>query len=68
MRFARLASAIVCLCVSLLAQTDRGTISGTVTDPSGAAVPDAKVTATNVAQTRYRQLYLRPVVTSPSPR
>src|SRR5215208_596977 len=30
------------------AQTDRGTITGTVTDPAGAVVADAKVTATNL--------------------
>src|SRR5258706_10205089 len=35
--------------VSLSAQTFRGTILGTVTDPSGAVVAGAKVTAKNVA-------------------
>jgi outer membrane receptor protein involved in Fe transport len=35
--------------VPLLAQTFRGTINGVVTDPSGAVVPGAKVTATDVA-------------------
>src|SRR6266853_2562473 len=34
--------------VSLSAQTFRGTILGTVTDPSGAVVSGAKVTAKNV--------------------
>ncbi|PYS26488.1 MAG: hypothetical protein DMG11_19755 [Acidobacteria bacterium] len=34
---------------ALSAQTDRATITGLVTDPSGATVPDAKVTATAVA-------------------
>src|SRR5947209_17184397 len=32
-----------------LAQSDRGTITGTVTDPSGAVVSDATVTATDLA-------------------
>src|SRR5689334_23059898 len=36
-------------CVSLFAQQDRGTISGTVMDATGAVVPSAKVTVTNIA-------------------
>ena len=35
--------------VTCLAQLDRGTISGIVTDPSGSAITGAKVTATNIA-------------------
>jgi len=35
--------------VSLWAQGDRGTITGTVTDPSGAVIAGASVTATNTA-------------------
>src|SRR5437660_6239403 len=31
------------------AQSDRGTVTGTVTDPSGAVVSDATVTATNAS-------------------
>src|SRR5213594_626218 len=45
----RMVLAIVVLAaVSLIAQTFRGTILGTVTDPSGAVVAGAKVTAKNV--------------------
>ncbi|MBL8169427.1 MAG: carboxypeptidase regulatory-like domain-containing protein [Acidobacteria bacterium] len=33
--------------LGVFAQTNRGGISGTVTDPSGAVIPDAKVTVTN---------------------
>lgn len=39
----------VVLAGSLWAQTDRGIITGTVTDATGAVVPGAKVTATNIA-------------------
>ena len=35
--------------VSLVAQTFRGSINGTITDPTGAVIPGAKVTATDVA-------------------
>jgi hypothetical protein len=35
--------------VALFAQRDLGTITGTITDPQGAAVPNAKVTITEVA-------------------
>ena len=35
--------------VPSLAQTFRGTINGTVTDTSGAVIPGAKVTATDVS-------------------
>jgi len=45
MRFAKFAIALAALCLCLLAQTDRGTISGNVTDPSGAGIPEAKVSA-----------------------
>ena len=42
---------IVLCCASVLcfAQTDRGSVSGTVTDPTGAVVTGAKVTITNTA-------------------
>jgi hypothetical protein len=41
--------------VSSLAQTFRGSINGTITDPSGAVIPGAKVTATEVATAAVRE-------------
>ncbi|SFS10499.1 TonB-dependent Receptor Plug Domain [Granulicella pectinivorans] len=38
----------VCCCVSAFGQTITGSVNGTVTDPSGAVVPNAKATATNI--------------------
>src|SRR6266567_7213456 len=38
-----------CTGVTCLAQTDRGSVSGAVTDPSGAGITGAKVTITNAA-------------------
>ncbi|HEY9431007.1 MAG TPA: carboxypeptidase-like regulatory domain-containing protein, partial [Blastocatellia bacterium] len=37
----------------VLGQSDRGTITGTVTDSSGAAVPGANVTVTSQATNAY---------------
>src|ERR1039458_2100003 len=47
-RWTRLMSLTILLTASLVAQSDRGTITGTVTDPSSAAVAGAKVEAKNV--------------------
>ena len=38
---------LLAVCSSLLAQDTRGNISGTVTDPQGAAIAGAAVTVTN---------------------
>ena len=57
-RHARLiVAAIAVLVISLLApalraQTDTGSVTGTVTDPSGAVVPDATITVTELATNR----------------
>jgi Carboxypeptidase regulatory-like domain len=50
-RWTRSLSLVICLIlftVTVFAQSDRGTISGTVTDPSSAAVAGAKVEAKNL--------------------
>src|SRR5215469_4242512 len=44
----RILAFVVLAAASLVAQTFRGTILGTVTDPSGAVVTGAKVTVKNV--------------------
>ena len=38
---------VLLLSLAALGQTNKGSINGTVTDPSGAAIPGAKVTVTN---------------------
>jgi hypothetical protein len=53
----RLVSAVVCIfvfAVTMLAQTDRGTITGTVQDPTQAVVPGASVVATNVSGVEFK--------------
>ena len=46
---------LVLLALSAVAQTSRGTVTGTVTDPTGAAVVDASVVITNTATGVKRQ-------------
>jgi len=48
MRTTRLVAAIFAAATLLLAQGDRGTITGTVTDPAGAVVPGAAVQVKNI--------------------
>jgi hypothetical protein len=47
MRFFRLDILALLFTVAAFAQTDRGTVTGTVTDSTGAVVPTAAITATN---------------------
>ncbi|MGH9843678.1 MAG: TonB-dependent receptor domain-containing protein, partial [Blastocatellia bacterium] len=42
------------LSLAAFAQTSRGTVSGTVTDPTGAVIPGASITLTNIATTISR--------------
>ena len=61
MRFHRMSSAALLVFTFALApaafgQSDRGTIVGTVTDPNGAAVADAKVTVTNLENGEAREV------------
>ena len=48
-RFILWCAAVAALCAPAMAQTVTGNISGTVTDQTGAVIPAAKVTATNIA-------------------
>ncbi len=57
------------ICVSVFAQRDLGTIVGTVTDPQGGAIPNAKITITEAATGQSYEVlssssgdYLRPAL------
>jgi hypothetical protein len=67
--------AVLCLASGTFGQTVQGVITGTITDPSGASVPNATVTITNagtgLSQTAttgtdgsYRFLWFLPAITS----
>src|SRR5215472_943297 len=48
MKQARIAVAVALFCGALQAQSDRGAITGTITDPAGAVIPSAPVQVRNV--------------------
>src|SRR6266545_1247486 len=45
---------LILFALSVGAQTQRGSLRGTITDPNGAVVPGATVTATNIATNETR--------------
>ncbi len=47
-RLSRITAVALVSCVSVYAQSERGSIRGTIEDATGAVVPGARVTATNV--------------------
>src|SRR5215475_4703888 len=48
--------ALLLSCASAFAQDFRATLTGTVTDPSGAAVPNASVKATNTGTNAMKEV------------
>jgi len=50
-----LLTVVLAWAVPVFAQSDRGTITGTVTDPNGGVVANAKVTATNLTSGEVRE-------------
>jgi hypothetical protein len=55
-RILRPAAILLCLAALGLAQTETGQITGVVTDPTGAVVPNAKVSARNVSTKAVRSV------------
>src|SRR5436190_7207520 len=49
MRFLKISALVLLISLTIIGQTNKGGISGTVSDPNGAVVPGAKVTITNEA-------------------
>lgn len=48
MRLLKISLFVLAFCVAIIGQTNRGGISGTVTDSNGAIVPGAKITVTSI--------------------
>jgi Carboxypeptidase regulatory-like domain/TonB dependent receptor-like, beta-barrel len=60
LRFLYLLTLLACVCATAFAQSDRGTIVGTVKDPQGAVVAKAKVTVTNLQNGEVREAETSP--------
>ena len=52
MRLVKISVFILVLCLTIIGQTNRGGIGGTVKDSNGAVVPNAKITITNTGTKR----------------
>ena len=52
----RLVAILALTAITLLAQTNRGSISGTISDPSSAVVAGASVTVTNLGTNEKRKV------------
>src|SRR5689334_5568205 len=52
----RVLTALLSISAALFAQDFRATLTGTVTDPSGAAIPAATVKATNIATNAVKEV------------
>ena len=57
-KFAFVVLLVACLCCALHAQTITATITGTITDATGAVVPNSKVVATNTGTRPANSLWL----------
>jgi len=62
-----LVAAALLVCLPLAAQTFRGTILGSVSDPTGAAISGATVTAKNIATGIVRTTQTTGDAATPSP-
>jgi len=56
MRLFQLTTVLLVGALAMFAQSDRGTITGTIADPAGAVVAGAKIEAKNVATGAVHQM------------